>query len=249
MQKLSVVVITLNEGKNIERCLNSVLEVADEILVVDSFSTDLTEEICKKHSVKFLQHKFEGYSEQKNWANKQASFPHILSIDADEALSEELIKSIRAVKSNWNANAYYFNRLTNYCGKWIYHSGWYPDKQMRLWDSRKGNWQGMIHEKVKLSHGEPQFLKGNLLHYSFSSIEDHLAQINKFSSIKAKEAFLNNEKSNFYRIIIKPFIKFFTNYFIKLGVLDGCYGFLICKLSATSAFLKYSKLKQLNDEK
>src|ERR1035437_3751774 len=132
MIQLSVVIITYNEEYNIARCLESVKTIADDIVVIDSFSTDKTKEICESAGVRFVQHKFEGHIEQKNWAITQAKFPHILSLDADEALDGTLIKSILEVKNNWKYDGYYMNRLTNYCGKWIYHCGWYPDRKLRL---------------------------------------------------------------------------------------------------------------------
>ena len=121
MTKLTAVIITLNEEKNIGRCLESVKDIADEIVVVDSFSTDNTEKICKQYGIRFLQHSFVGHIEQKNWAITQAKYPHILSLDADELLSDRLKRSIREVKENCEFDGYYFNRLTNYCGKWIRH--------------------------------------------------------------------------------------------------------------------------------
>ena len=247
MIKLSVVILTFNEEKNIERCLMSVRDIADEIVVVDSFSTDNTENICKKHNVRFIAHKFEGYIEQKNWAITQAKFPHILSLDADEALSDELKQSILKVKNDWQFDGYFFNRLNNYCGKWIKHGAWYPDRKLRLWDSRKGKWTGTNpHDKFELqAKATKAYLNGNILHYSISTISEHISQINKFSSIKATEAFRAKEKANFYKIFFKPIIRFLSDYFIKLGILDGYSGFLICVLSATSTFLKYAKLKQL----
>src|ERR1035437_7666308 len=142
MPQISVVIITFNEEKNIERCILSVQDLADDIVVVDSFSTDRTEEICKSHGVRFIQNHFNGHIEQKNFAISKAHFPYILSLDADEQLSEELKKSIQQVKNNWDADGYYFNRLTNYCGQWIRHSSWYPASKLRLWDSRKGKWGG-----------------------------------------------------------------------------------------------------------
>ena len=135
-----VIIITLNEERNIGRCLESVNDIADEIVVVDSYSTDDTEKICKLYGVKFIQHRFDGHIEQKNWAINQAKYPHILSLDADEVLSPRLKASIKAVKENWEFDGYYFNRMTNYCGKWIRHSSWYPSRKLRLWDSRKGEW-------------------------------------------------------------------------------------------------------------
>ena len=140
--KLSAVIITLNEEKNIARCLDSLQGVADEIVVIDSFSTDDTEKICSAYGVRFIQHPFDGYIEQKNYGIQQAVYTHILSLDADEALSDELKQSIGHFKMHWHADGYSLNRLTNYCGHWIYHCGWYPDTKLRLWDKRYGQWAG-----------------------------------------------------------------------------------------------------------
>src|SRR3954465_7519353 len=151
MLPLSAVIITFNEEKNIARCLDSLIGIVDDVVVIDSFSTDKTEEICKSKGVRFIQHVFEGHIQQKNWAITQAKFPHILSLDADEALDETLKQSILLLKNNWQKDGYYMNRLTNYCGKWIRHCGWYPDKKLRLWDSRKGHWTGTNpHDKYEL---------------------------------------------------------------------------------------------------
>ncbi|MCK5822386.1 MAG: glycosyltransferase family 2 protein [Bacteroidales bacterium] len=251
MIKLSVVIITYNEENNIERCLLSVKDIADDIVVVDSFSTDATQEICKKYNVRIFEHKFEGHIEQKNWAITQAEFPHILSLDADEELSEELKKSIKEVKNNWKYDGYYFNRLTNYCGKWIKHSGWYPDKKLRLWDSRKGKWAGTNpHDKFELNTNCNKYhLIGDLYHYSYYSISQHIETINKFSDIAALARFEKGKKSNFFKIIFSPFWKFIRTYFIKLGFLDGFYGFVISVNSAHSTFLKQVKLSDLNKNK
>ncbi|MBE9468693.1 MAG: glycosyltransferase family 2 protein [Bacteroidetes bacterium] len=251
MIKLSVVIITYNEEKNIERCLLSVKDIADDIVVVDSFSTDATKEICKKYNVQFIEHKFEGYIEQKNWAITQAKYHHILSLDADEELSKELIKSVKEVKNNWEYDGYYFNRLTNYCGKWIKHSGWYPDKKLRLWDSRKGKWAGTNpHDKFELqTNCKKYYITGDLYHYSYYSIFQHIETINKFSDIAAFARFKKGKKSNILKIIFSPFWKFFRTYFIKLGFLDGFYGFVISVNSAHSTFLKQVKLINLNKNK
>ena len=144
MTQLSVVIITFNEERNISRCLDSVKDIADDVVVVDSFSVDKTEQICKEKGARFISHTFDGHIQQKNWAITQAKFPHILSLDADEALSDELKKSILEVKKNWKHDGYSMNRLTNYCGQWIYHCGWYPDRKLRLFNSKKGNWGGLI---------------------------------------------------------------------------------------------------------
>ena len=138
MIQLSVVIITYNEERNIARCLDSIKEIADEIIVVDSYSIDKTVEICKSYSAKVFQHKFEGHIQQKNYALEKTSFYFALSLDADEVLSDELRKSIASVKSDWKYDGYEMNRLTNYCGAWIRHGGWYPDRKIRLFDKRKG---------------------------------------------------------------------------------------------------------------
>lgn len=247
MKKISATIITFNEEKNIERCLKSLQDVADEIVVVDSYSTDKTEEICSKYHVKFFKNPFEGHIEQKNYAITLATYPHILSLDADEALSPKLKESILKVKNNWSADGYYFNRMTNYCGKWIKHSGWYPDRKLRLWDSRKGKWGGVNpHDKFLMEKGsEEQHINGDLLHYSYGSYSEHVIQIDKFSTIQANEMFKKKKSISILIIIIKPFFKFIRHYFLKLGFLDGFAGFIISINSAYGQFLRYIKLKHL----
>lgn len=247
MPKISVVIITFNEQKNIERCLKSVIKVADEIVVVDSFSTDRTKEICLNYNVVFIEHKFEGHIEQKNWAVSQAKNPHILSLDADECLSEELTGSILTAKENWKCEGYKMNRLTNYCGKWIKHCGWYPDAKLRLWDSRNGSWGGINpHDEYKMKEGSAiGFLDGDILHYSYYSIEEHIKQSDYFSTIAAKAYFTKGKKATVFHLIFSPLIKFIQSYFLKLGFLDGKYGFAICKISSLEKYHKYLKLRAL----
>lgn len=247
MTPISVVIITFNEERNIERCILSVKSIADEILVVDSFSKDRTQEICEKHGVRFVQHAFEGHIEQKNWAASQASFPHVLSLDADEALDETLQTQIRAVKSNWIASGYEMNRLTNYCGKWVHHCGWYPDTKLRLWDSRLGKWAGTNpHDKYEMQAGcTIQKLKGDILHYSYYSREDHYKQVNYFTTILAQSQYKIGKKAPLMVLYMSPVVKFFKDYFLKLGFLDGKTGFIICRISAYATFVKYRKLRNL----
>lgn len=248
MPKLSVVVITYNEEKNIARCLESVKEIADDIVVIDSFSTDKTEEICKAKGARFIQHKFNGHIEQKNWAIRQANYPHILSLDADEAVDDVLKDSILQIKNNWQHDGYYMNRLTNYCGKWIHHCGWYPDRKLRIWDSREGKWGGVNpHDKYELKAGDKNSgsLKGDILHYSYYTIEGHRSQTEKFTTIAATALFAQGKKAGLIKLYISPVVKFFQSYFFQLGILDGYYGFVVCKISAHATYLKYFKLKQL----
>ena len=251
MPKLSAVIITYNEEKNIGKCLESIKDIVDEIVIVDSYSTDNTEEIVKSFGAKFIQHSFEGHIEQKNWAITKAKYPHILSLDADEVPSERLKESILKIKENWVYDGYYFNRLTNYCGKWIRFTSWYPARKLRLWDSRKGKWGGINpHDKFILIKGSSsKFLKGDLFHYSYYSINEHLEQINKFSSIIAKAYFENHRKVSFINIIFSPAWRLFRDYFLKLGFLDGFYGLVISVNAAHETFLKYVKLKNLYREK
>lgn len=249
MVKISAVIITFNEERNIKRCLQSLGGIVDEIVVVDSFSTDDTESLCKPFGVRFIKHPFEGHIQQKSWAAGQASFDYILSLDADEALSEQLKVSITSAKSNWEADGYSFSRLNNYLGKWIKHCGWYPDIKLRLWDRRKGDWGGdNPHDRVIMQEGsQVKRIGGDLLHYSYHSIQQHLNQINSFTEIAAKQAIANGKSSSVFKAVFKSFWKFKRDYIFKLGFLDGYYGFVICVLSAYAVFVKYIKIRELKN--
>lgn len=246
MPQLSVVIITFNEEKNIGRCLESIQGIADDIVVVDSFSTDQTENICKQYKVNFIPRKWEGYSDTKNFANAEAKYDWILSLDADEALSEELKRSILKIKQASSLATYKFNRLTNYCGSWIKHCGWYPDTKIRIFDRRITKWEGIIHEKLMINSDEPAILlEGDCLHYSYYSLEQHYAQTEKFSSLAAQNMFEHGKKASLLKLWISPVVKFISDYFIKLGILDGSAGYTICKISAYTSYLKYKKLRSL----
>jgi glycosyltransferase involved in cell wall biosynthesis len=248
MPKISAVIITYNEELFIDKCLASLEGIADEIVVVDSFSTDSTEDICKKYNVRFVKHAFEGYRDQKNFALKLATYKNILSLDADEALSDELRKSILAIKDKWDFDGYRLNRRSNYCGKWISHSEWYPDRQLRLFYSDHGAWGELnLHEKFIMSNGATiGRLKGDLLHWPFASQQDHIDKMKRYSVIGAQEFHKAGKKAN----ILTPYIHFvwgfFRSYIINRGFLDGRSGFLICSLYAKSTFNKYKMLRHLN---
>ena len=244
---ISALIITYNEAANIGACIDSLTGVADEIIVVDSFSTDATADICSQKQVRFIQHAFEGYIEQKNYASTLANFSYLLSLDADEVLSDELRQSILAVKHQLKYDAYYVNRLNNYCGQWIRHGNWYPDRKLRLWNKNKGRWGGTNpHDRLILNEGATTArLKGDLLHFTIKSISQHLGQINKFTSIRADEMFKKGRKPNFYYLWCKPVVSFFWSYFVKHGFLDGYLGFVISFNSAYAVFLRYAKLKEL----
>ncbi len=248
MPKISAVIITYNEEHFIDKCLASIVGIADEIIVVDSFSTDSTEAICKKYNARFVQHKFQGYRDQKNFALTLASHKNILSLDADEALSDTLRESILAVKDKWEHDGYYFNRRNNYCGKWIRFSEWYPDRQLRLFYADHGTWgEFNLHEKFIMSNGSKVGkLKGDLLHWPFTSLQDHKYKMEKYAIIGAREFHLAGKKTSVFTPHIHLFWGFFRSYVVKGGFLDGREGFLICSQYAKSAYAKYKKLQQLN---
>lgn len=249
--KLSVVIITFNEEKNLSRCLQSVRDVADEIVVVDSYSTDRTKEIALSFGARFVEHSFEGHIQQKNFAITQASYPHVLSLDADECLSDVLKQSIIETKKNWQYDAYDMNRLTNYCGHWVRHCGWYPDKKLRLWDSRKGHWTGVNpHDRYELfdKHAKTGHLRGDLLHYSYYTVDDHRKQIQYFTDIASKALYDKGKRTTILFAYLSAAVKFLRDYFFKLGFLDGAAGFTICRLSAYASYLKYYKLYQRHQQ-
>ncbi len=252
MKKLSVIIITFNEERNIRRCIESVRDIADEIVVVDSMSTDSTEEICNTLGVRFFSQKWLGYSEQKNFANSLASNDWILSIDADEALSEELKKSITELKKRDfdEHNVFCLNRLTNYCGHWIRHCGWYPDRHIRLWNRKIGRWNGIIHETIRFDQPVAKtIIKGDLLHYSYKDIEDHMRIANKYTSLIAHEKFEKGKRCSFVKMYLSPPFAFIRDFIFKRGFLDGKRGYAICKINSFSTYLKYLKLWELENEK
>ena len=249
--ELSIVIITFNEEKNIARCIDSVKGLSKDVVVVDSFSTDQTKAICIEKGVRFIEHKFDGHIEQKNYAVAQAKNQYVLSLDADEALTEALRDKILSISNNWEQDGYIFNRLTNYCGTWIKHSGWYPDRKLRLWDSSKGRWGGENpHDMVIMDKGaQLKTISLDLLHYSYYTIEDHLKQVEYFTNINSRTAFENGKTSSQFKIWYKSTFKFFRDYILKRGFLDGKSGFLIAKISAKATAMKYRKLLALNKSK
>lgn len=244
MVRLSAVIITFNEEKNIGRCLESLIGVADEIVVLDSFSSDGTESICREFGVRFIRHPFSGYIEQKNEALRLASHEHILSLDADEALSPELRASILSLKQDWQLDAYAFNRLTWYCNRFMRHGGWYPDRKVRLFVRGQGAWGGENPHDRYIPHNPARIgrLKGDLLHFSYYSISEHIAQLNRFTDIAADAAFRNGKRTSPVAFLFRPLIRFLRDYFLLAGFLDGYYGFVAARISAQANFLKYVKL-------
>ena len=251
MRKLSAVIITFNEERNIGRCLESLQGIVDEIIIVDSFSTDKTQEIASSFNAVFIQHAFKGHIQQKNFALSQASNDFVISLDADEALSDPLKTSILQVKEQHTADGYSMNRLSNYCGHWIRHGSWYPDKKLRLFDRTKVQWAGVNpHDKAEALEGTVlKHLSGDLLHFTYYTIEEHVRKLDYFSSIAANAYFEKNKKAGLFNLIIRPGFAFFRDFILRAGFLDGYYGWVIARFTAHYTMQKYVKLRFLHEQK
>ena len=255
MQQISAVIITLNEERNIGRCLESLVGVADHVVVVDSGSADKTKTICQQYSEKypdwltFLYHEWEGYAEQKNYANSMVGDGWILSIDADEALSDKLRKNLINKKTNdllESDVAYSICRLNNYCGHWLRHGGWYPDEAVRMWPAGAAQWNGLVHETLEWQRPmRQQRMNGDLLHYTYYSVEEHAQRTVKYAALAAEKAYQQGKKTSRSAIIVKPFWTFVSKYLLHLGFLDGMAGYVSCRISAEYTLLKYSRLYEL----
>jgi glycosyltransferase involved in cell wall biosynthesis len=251
MQSLSVVIITFNEEQNIGRCIESVKKVAEEIIVLDSYSTDQTTEIARNSGAIVHQEKFRGYIGQKNFAMQLASNNYILSLDADEALDDKLIASILKAKKTFSFRAYRMNRCTSLCGRFMHHGLWYPDKKIRLFDRRIAKWGGLNpHDKVEVIEGfAVKHLTGDILHHAFNTIEDLAWRNNRISTIAAKSLYNTGSSSSWYKMLAHPAWAFINGYFFRLGFLDGFTGLNFAVNMAHQVFLKYSKLYRLQRSK
>lgn len=247
--KISATIITLNEERNIERCIRSLLPVVDEVIVLDSFSTDRTEEICRSLGVSFEQRSWEGYAQTKNYLNSLATHEMILSVDADEALNEDLQEAIKMLEIDKDS-IYSINRLTNYCGTWIKHSGWYPDVKIRLFPKEQCYWTGeYVHEELFAPKKyQVVQLPGHLLHYSYYDFEDHRSRADKYSSLTAQKMNAAGKSAGVLKPYLSGLTRFISMYFFKAGFLDGKMGFKIAQISASSNIFKYKELRRLNRE-
>jgi len=246
MISITACIITFNEERNIARCIAALKDVVEEIVVVDSFSKDQTVQIAESLGARVLQQKFEGYGKQKYFAQQQASHQWVLSVDADEVLSPELAASIKAIKTAPKFDAYKIDILPNYCGKWIRHCGWYPQPKLRLWNKEKGSMQhSSVHEGIELHDKNAPIgrLKGDLLHYSYDTVSDHLRKIDQYTEIAARANAANNKNVSLLKLLLAPKWQFFIEYFIKRGFLDGEYGYILCRNNAHASFIKYVKTR------
>lgn len=245
-QKLTAVIISHNVADTIGNCLAALQKVADEILVLDSFSDDGTVEICRELGATLVPQEWLGYSATKNLGNSMARNDWILSIDADEILSEELIFSIKNLVPR-GGHVYALDRLTNYCGKWIKHCGWYPDWKVRLFNRNDVRWQGeFVHETLAIpAHFEEIRLAGKLYHFSYKDSGDHLRRLEKYARLSAQEQFQRGKKVTFAARWLSPFARFVRTFLIKKGFLDGREGWVISRRSAYMVRLRYQILKEL----
>jgi len=250
MNKVSVVIISFNEEDNIGRCIESVRWVADEIVVLDSYSTDRTVAIARQKGATVVQDHFNGYIQQKNKTFQLTKFNYILSMDADEALSIELADAILEAKRHSGFKAFTMNRCNCFCGQFIRHGLWYPDRKLRLFDKRIAKWGGMNpHDKIVLLNNTPvKHLKGEILHYAFNSVAEYLERNDIISSIAAQSLFTSGKKVPAIKILASPAWSFINGYFFRLGFLEGYYGLLIAFHTAKLSYLKYRKLLQLHKQ-
>lgn len=247
LNNISVIIITYNEEENIERCLEGV-KWADEIIVVDSFSTDRTVEICKDYTDKVIQRKWEGFGPQKQFALEQGTSDWVLSIDADERVSRELKDEILSIKGESGKDGYYIPRKFYWLGKPMRFGGCGKEKHLRLFRREKARFQGFVHEKVFID-GETGCLKNPLIHVSYKNIEDYFHKFNLYSTLGADRRFKEGKKIPFALQVVASLGDFLNRYLLKLGFLDGMHGFLWAGFSSFHRMVKYAKLWEMERAK
>ena len=247
MHFLSAVIITYNEEKNIAGCIEALLKVADEVIVVDSFSSDNTVSICESLKAKVYLHKWEGFGIQKRFAIAQASYNNIIALDADEILDEKAISEILKLKEQ-GFNAVYEIKLHHYYfGKFLNHGQEYPNYKTRIFNKEFVTWnENKVHESLIIPMNYPVIkLKGRIDHFSYHTIEQYIAKSNLYTNIAANELYKKGKKNYLLKMIFSPSFTFLKSYFLKAGLLDGFHGFIIAILNAYTNFLKYAKLREL----
>lgn len=244
--KISATIITFNEQRNIARAIES-LRCCDEVVVVDSGSVDRTVEIAEHLGARVVEHPWEGFAKQKNVAAQAASHDWVFSIDADESLSEALEGEIWQLKKNGpEYDAYTMPRLAQYLGRWILHSGWYPDRKVRLYDRNKGRWIGnYVHESVEVE-GTVGHLRANLLHFTCDSLSQHLETMDRYTTLAAEQLVADGVRVGWRHLLLDPPLTFLQAYFLKRGFLDGTEGLAIAYMAALYNFVKYAKTKFMN---
>ena len=247
--KISATIITYNEQTNIARAIES-LRCCDEVVVVDSGSTDRTVEIATNLGARVIDMEWRGFAGQKNYASSRAENDWILSLDADEALSEALEAEIWQIKKNGPSHdGYTMPRMAQYLGRWILHSGWYPDRKVRLFDRRKANWVGeYVHESVRVN-GAVGHLESNILHYTCSSLSEHLRTLDRYTTLAAEQLIAEKQHIGLRQLLLDPPWTFLKTYVVKQGYLDGTEGLAIAYMAAHYNFLKYAKARFMSPER
>jgi len=245
MDTISAVIITKDEEVNIGRCLRS-LGWVNEIVVVDSGSTDDTRQVATEAGAVVYERGWSGFGPAKAFGVKQAGSRWILSVDADEAVTPELAAEIQQLlKTGTDRHGFDMPRRTNFLGRWIYHCGWYPDRVLRLFLKSHGTFNDApVHERVVLN-GEVGHLKGELLHYSYPTLEHYLTKSNRYTSLGARLAFEKGKRASWFDLVIRPPVSFISHFISRQGFRDGLEGLLISVLSAVAVMVKYAKLREL----
>jgi glycosyltransferase involved in cell wall biosynthesis len=240
--KITATVITLNEEHNIAEALES-LSWADEIVVIDSESTDRTVEIARRFTDRVFIRTWPGYSAQKNFAADEAANDWIFSLDADERVSPELEDQIKKLKLGIpGPAAFEMPRLTSYLGRWIKHSGWHPDYKVRLYDRKRASWQGdYVHETLEV-HGQVERIKGNILHYTVRDASEHHLRMDRYTTLAAMQMASRGKHVSVATLLLSPVVVFLRSYIFKLGFLDGTPGLAIARFAAHYEFLKHLKV-------
>jgi len=244
--EISAVVITYNEETRLEGALKSLQGIVSEIVVVDCHSSDGTVKLARKYTDKVFERTWTNFADQKNFANSKAAFPWILSLDADERVSPELRQELLELKEmEPECSGFSIPRQVYYLRRWVCHSGWYPDRKIRLFRKDKARWEGeYVHEKLEVD-GKIEKLKGPIHHFTYRNIAEHLARINKFSDLGAQKLYAQKKKCRWYHLVCLPFFRFVRAYLLKRGFLDGFAGLVISVLTGYAVFVRYAKLREI----
>ena len=249
MNKISVAIITKNEEANIRACLESV-RWADDLVVVDSGSTDQTLQICREYPARIFVEEWKGFARQKNSAIAKTRHQWVLSLDADERIPLKLKEEIeKEINQDRPCNGYFIARKNFFAGRWIRHCGWFPDYNLRLFRKSRGRFQERaVHERVQIE-GKAERLQNFLIHETYHSVGDFLQRMDRYSTLAAREMDQEGKQFRIFDLLFRPPFTFFQMYLIRLGFLEGYWGFLLSGLYSFYTFTKYSKLRELKERK
>lgn len=238
---ISTVIISYNEASNIVRCIESAWKVSTEVILVDSFSTDNTKKLASELNARVLERPFDDYIQQKNYGNAHASGDYILSLDADEWLSDKLIQEIKQITPSEKNRVYSFPRKNFYVGKFLEHGVYYPDRKIRLWKKDNAYWSGTIpHETLTIvENSEEVKLKHDLMHYAYTSVKQHYTKSLKYASLASFRLSKKSSIALLFKLLFSPSIRFFKDIFLKMGVLDGWRGVVVAAVASVETTMKY----------